>query len=291
MVTAFTWPWHPLVELPEGVTFLAYQQEKCPETDKLHMQIYVQFEKPGRYMAKIKEIFGQTCHVETMVKGSTPQKCYAYVTKEESRQDGPWELGTLTKAGQRSDLSAFREAIVSGASNNRLATDHFTAYLRYHKSIGHIRAVLTPIPPPRFSIESFEHPRLDLTKATVLVGPTECGKTQFALAHFQRPLLVTHLDDLGNLTAEHDGIVGDDLDFSHLHFSAVINILDMDTARSVHIRYTVAHLPRGLPRIFTTNKSEIFGIQCTDEQRAAIDRRLNIVTIYGDIRRPPMGIN
>lgn len=277
------WPWHPLAELPQGVSFIAYQLESAPSTGQHHMQMFVQFEKTGRHIGKIQTLFGN-CHAETMKKNSSPQACYDYCTKEETRLEGPWVLGELSKQGQRTDLLEFRDAIKSGRSNAYLATEYFAPYLKYHKSVAHLREVLSEPPTPRFGLGDFTHPRLPLAKATVLCGPTGVGKTQFALAHFKHPLLVRHLDDLGNLTGEHDGLVFDDLDFSHLHFSACLNLVDMDERCSVHIRYTVASIPRGFRRIFTTNKVELFSIQATPEQLAALNRRLEFVEVTGELR-------
>lgn len=276
--------WHPLTELPDGVVFLAYQEEVAPTTGQHHMQMFVQYEKAGRYMDKIQQLLGP-CHVETMSKHSSPQKCFDYVTKAETRVNGPWQLGELSKQGQRSDLLEFRDAIKSGRSNTFLATEYFPAYLKYHKSVPHLREVLAPPPPPRFGPGDFTQDLLPLPKATVFHGPTGIGKTQFALAHFRAPLLVRHLDDLGNLTLEHDGIVFDDLDFQHLHFSAILNLVDMDERCSVHIRYQVATIPRGLRRIFTTNDDQIFMIaNATVEQRAAIARRVDYRPFVNDLR-------
>lgn len=107
------------------------------------------------------------------------------------------------------------------------------------------------------------------------------GKTQYALAHFSRPLLVRHLDDLGALDpAVHDGIVFDDVDFRHLPFSTRRNLVDFELRASVHIRYAVAWIPKQFRRIFTFNSANpLSSEQDLPAQADAIARRLDVVCV------------
>lgn len=273
------WPWHPLTELPEKIAFVVYQLEAAPTTGQQHMQMFLQFEKAGRHMNYIQQVFGN-CHAETMKKNSSPQACFDYCTKEDTRVEGPWQLGEMTIQGQRNDLLAVRDALKSGRSDAYIAEHHFSVAIKYAHHLPRLRALLEPIPPPLFSPGDFTRPLERLDTALVLYGATGIGKTEYALAHFTRPLLVTHLDALARLSPDHDGIVFDDLDFSHLHFSAVLNLLDLAQDRDVHIRYTTARLPRGLRRIFTHNTGRIFDIpNLPESQQAAIDRRVRYVDL------------
>lgn len=130
----------------------------------------------------------------------------------------------------------------------------------------------------RYKPEDFECPLMeDLSKAVLFWGPSGHGKTQFALAHFKRPLLVRHIDNLKKLTEKNDGVVFDDMSFKHIPAEAVIHMLDMEEEATVHCRYQVGVIPRQLPRIFTHNTpNPFFNLATTDkEQVKAIERRIN----------------
>nr|QJI53466.1 MAG: replication-associated protein [Cressdnaviricota sp.]QKN88867.1 MAG: replication-associated protein [Cressdnaviricota sp.]QKN88881.1 MAG: replication-associated protein [Cressdnaviricota sp.] len=94
---------------------LCHQLEQCPTTSKVHLQGYVEFEKPQR-MAAIKR-YSSTVHLET-AKGSR-EHCIRYCTKDETRlpESTPTLdnvlLGASTQ-GKRNDLLETTLAIVNG---------------------------------------------------------------------------------------------------------------------------------------------------------------------------------
>ena len=95
--------------------------------------------------------------------------------------------------------------------------------------------VSTALLGPRYSNSSPE---------IVLQGASHVGKTQFALAHFKRPLLVTRMDDLKYISLSTDGLVFDQMRFTHpedrakLNLTAdeLINLLDKEVSRSIGAR-------------------------------------------------------
>lgn len=257
--------------LPEDLTYLIWQVEKCPETGRIHRQGYVQFARKCRGIKKLQDLIGP-CNV-SVARGSLEQN-RAYCTKEASRTEGPWEVGTPKTAGQRSDLASFRDAIKSGKSEKRLLEDHPNEFFKYYRSIPYIRSLTREVMPPKYKLTDYNHEPVDLSIAWLFVGKSGMGKTHFALAHFKNPLLVTHLDQLGHLTSDHDGIVIDDLDFRHCPFPQIVNLLDMETDRHVHIRYQTALIPAGTKRIFTSNRDDIFfPPNLNEEQTHGINRR------------------
>lgn len=69
---------------------------------------------------------------------------------------------------------------------------------------------------PKYKPDSFNCPLRDVTQGAIhLWGKSGTGKTQYALAHFKKPLLIRHIDDLQKLQpyVKHDGIVFDDVSF------------------------------------------------------------------------------
>lgn len=110
-------------------------------------------------------------------------------------------------------------------------------------------------------------------------GPSDTGKTQWALAHFKNPLVCRDTDDLKDFVPGfHDGIVFDDMSFSHWPRTSVIHLLDWDLDSSIRCRNTNAFIPKHTKKIFTSNTSEdeVFGPQEHAKARR-ITRRLHVI--------------
>lgn len=207
------------------------------------------------------------------------------------------EFGTRPQQGDRTDLGAkhFAAAInlakkgqVEEAQELLIAKRPRDWILNAPK----IKAALIDLAPKkefehRFTIEQFSGPELDLTKAAFIRGPTGCGKTNFALAHFKSPLLISDIDQLKDKDMEkYDGIVFDDCSFTHWPPESVIKLLDMEFPRAIRCRYTNATIPAGMPRIFTHNLTDIFcNYNCKEEQEKAIRRRYNLYIVTEDLRK------
>lgn len=139
----------------------------------------------------------------------------------------------------------------------------------------------------RFLETDFTVPlRGDLSKATLFCGPTNIGKTQYALAHFKNPLLVSHIDELRTLHPDHDGVVFDDISFKNRPPHSIIHLLDMDVDRAIHCRYGNATIPANFRRIFTFNtENPFYNDDVEQEVKNAIERRLQRVRFHNDLRR------
>lgn len=176
-----------------------------------------------------------------------------------------------SEQGKRTDWEKLKEDIDAGASEQELRNSHFSLYMRYKRSIqeelskkrAHIQRdenlVFTE---PQINLE--EHP------VVALVGPSGIGKTQFALSHFENPLVVSHIDDLKNLE-NHDGIVFDDMDFCHWPVTAQIHLTDFDLPRSINVKYGVVTIPAGTKKMFTCNTNPF------SPDHEAVVRRLHLV--------------
>lgn len=134
-----------------------------------------------------------------------------------------------------------------------------------------------------FAMTSFNKaPITDWSTSWLVWGKAGSGKTQWALAHFKNPLLVSHMDDLQEFDEEeHDGVVFDDMSFKHMPGQAIIHLLDIDFERSIHCRYVNASLPANVKKIFCHNNADIFipDKETSEEQMNGISRRYQSVQI------------
>jgi len=132
---------------------------------------------------------------------------------------------------------------------------------------------------------NFNRPKLDFSQTNWLVtGKAGTGKTSWALSHFQNAVLVSHIDDLKQITDETDGLVFDDMSFNQWPAGSIIHLLDREFDRAIHCRYINAEIPAKLPKIFTSNRSDIFVPNiCTAEEQAGIDRRYKTITISASL--------
>jgi len=85
----------------------------------------------------------------------------------------------------------------------------------------------------------------------------------------------------------HYWVIIDDMSFGQLHREARLSICDVYDDTDIHIRYSVAHLPAGTPRILTTNDTarDVMGMK--EKLDPAIVRRLQVVEVHCDTSVTP----
>lgn len=113
-------------------------------------------------------------------------------------------------------------------------------------------------------------------KHKLFIGPTGIGKTQFALAHFNHPLLVRTRQDYARYNPEKtDGIVIDDMAFRNWQPESLINTLEWDMDRTERVLYGHCRIKAGTPQIICVNHRQLFyPEQCIYESQEAIRRRI-----------------
>lgn len=245
---------------PPELKYCSYQLERGEKTGLFHYQMYCVFGRSYDFNWVKKTLlswFGtDRIHMEP-ARGSHEQ-CETYCTKLETRVMGPFRLGDPESVGSgaRTDLNRVQELLDSGGNMDQVRKEHFREWCKYREAFSdYVRATRLERKVKKFEMENFNLIRrtFEETKAWLIWGKTGTGKTNYALAHFNNPLLVRHMDDLKQLKIDHDGIVFDDLEFGHCPFSMVKGLLDADFDSPIHCRYFNAMIPAGMPRIFTHN--------------------------------------
>lgn len=124
-----------ILELHDHVKYCIWQEEKCPDTGRRHLQMYLESSKKVRLSAIKKLLEDTTIHGERRMGSRTQARDYC--RKEESRVDGPWEYGEWEQKnpGRRTDLEQLQLAVQGGATEEQIADEFFGQYLRYHKGI------------------------------------------------------------------------------------------------------------------------------------------------------------
>lgn len=252
-----------------------FQTENGNKENTEHIQGYIQFRKKIRFTA-VKKLF-PTAHIEKQSPKATVDANIEYCSKEDTMTDGPrGTYGKPSYQGCSNELTEVCELIGEGLGVRDLWSDYRPLMVRHHRGLE--RAVYfhnLPIVDRPYTMEHFSEPKMDLSKSVVLHGPSGIGKTQFALAHFTNPLMVSHKDDLATYERGfHDGIIFDDMCFAHWPRTVQIHLTDMDQPRSIDIKYGRATIPAYTPKIFTTNSLDLFDL--TDP---AIARRVNVKSV------------
>lgn len=179
------------------------------------------------------------------------------------------------KQGNRTDLDELTESIKEKKTKEQLWKDHPKAMIKYHKGAYEMMTVMNkPETKIRFKLKEFKPwiPITEWDKSIILIGDSGIGKTEFAKAHFKKPLMVSHIDDL-RLLDTHDGIIFDDMDFKHWPRTSQIHITDIDENRSINVKYGTALIPAESKKIFTCNELPV------DIEDPAIRRRCRVVRL------------
>ena len=236
------------------VKYACITREPCPDTGRMHYQGYIEFSSSVR--SQRIQVMMPGCHIEER-KGTLEQN-RVYCSKGLQN----WEWGEPHAQGKRSDLQELTERVKGGATLFDIAEEYPSQYIRYYRGIAALIEVLRPVDyTAQHSLAScashINHPVLQDIHTVLLVGESQVGKTQFALAHFKQPLLVRRMDRLKSFVPGfHDGIVFDDIS----HFGSFDNqrsVVEWDTPTDMACRHQDAFIPAHTPKIICSNPERI----------------------------------
>lgn len=157
---AIAWP-------DDKVRYAVWQREVGAEGTP-HLQGYMEFHRNQAFSA-CKKIL-PTAHWEP--RQGTRDQARAYAMKEETREEGPWELGTWeTEQGKRSDLEAVAERLKQGATLREIAEEHPAQFIQFHKGFAALKSAIA-------------QPRQWKTNVIVRWGEPGSGKTKWVYDNF-----------------------------------------------------------------------------------------------------------
>lgn len=161
-----------LKEQEDKISYYVYQLEigkgdnpRIP-TGTPHLQGYVEFK--ARVDLTYLKNFNNNAHWEPRRESAAANRIYC--TKEDTREDGPWEFGTISEGtpGKRNDLLSIKKDIDDGKNDKHIADNYFGSWIRNRQSFSAYRLLATPI-------RNFK------SQVIVLTGASRIGKSYWAM--------------------------------------------------------------------------------------------------------------
>jgi len=127
--------------------------------------MYIEVKRKCR-LAAIKKLLG---NVHAELRKGTREQAREYCMKEDSRIDGPWEIGSFghSQQGKRTDLDEACGVIKAGGSLGDVASQMPSVFVKYSRGLRELSGML--------SVARDEKPEVML-----LYGPSGCGKSMLA---------------------------------------------------------------------------------------------------------------
>lgn len=198
---------------PDKMKFLVGQLEKG-ENGTMHYQGYFRLIKRTRF-GGVKKLVPQA-HLEP--RKGTHTQAYDYCTKEDTREGGPWEIGTPPRPGARTDLEELALMVKDGASDRQLFEEHPASFVRYYRGLREARQVLRDTTPTQ-------------TKGIYLHGPTGCGKSTHLLQQYPGADWVTFDGKFHSGYTGAKVVIYDDVDISLMSRSLKLQLVNKTPRR------------------------------------------------------------
>lgn len=199
--------------LRSSLRYLSYQVERCPTSDRLHLQIYLESKKQIGLRAVQNLLAAPEAHCEIAYN---PNAADAYCHKEESRVAGPYEHGERSVcSGDRTDLKT-AISCVSEFGMRDCAELFPESFVRYHRGLRELVNVKRGVP------------RTQPPFVVTITGPPGTGKTSWVYNTYGA-------DNIFNVQFVNGFFVGyenqpvalfDDFDPSTVKYNYLLQLLD-----------------------------------------------------------------
>lgn len=134
MVTILN-PSHDEIEALKSIKFkyVIWQLEECPETGTPHIHACLYYTNavvwPKRFLPRAR-----------IDKVRSPKLCIEYCSKEESRIDGPWELGEKPEQGRRNDLEMAAKMYLE-VGEKEFAEEEPGIFVKHYKGLRELKSI------------------------------------------------------------------------------------------------------------------------------------------------------
>lgn len=279
---AVAWTTGPL---PEPLRYLVCQLERGNERNRLHLQGYVQCSRPQRFSCLHRLLDPRLALDEQ--RGSVDENV-SYCTKEDTRVAGPWQSGTATGQGKRSDLESLRRSILEGKDDAYLYEHHFAAMAKYPRVAAACRAAA--IRSRTSGTAAGSEPPLQPLDVYVYYGLPGSGKTRRAVYESDHGVIVSA--DKDRIWFDHyqpgRDIIIDEFD-GEIPINQLKRLLDV---YPVELPVKGSHVPRDSRRIFITSNTDPINWYPTAEpvHRNALFRRFTSVEHVTSTWVPPVNL-
>jgi hypothetical protein len=151
-----------------------WQVEKAPDTGRIHLQGYIEFEQPCRFFLLHQLMGGGTSAWINTARGNRAQ-CRAYCSKPETRLahplSGPYEVGDWASGGQgtRNDVDELKRVVQARTPEIDLVNNQFGLWHRHWRVIEKAKKVMF----------DQSNPKGYRTKLRILIGPPGLGNMVF----------------------------------------------------------------------------------------------------------------
>lgn len=130
-----------------SITYTIAQEEKAPDTGRIHLQGYVEFDH-AVHLSWLKKTFNKRIHWER--RKGTAKQASDYSEKEDSRlEDGrSWKKGVISnpEQGKRNDLHEVADQVMSGMSMKRIAEEHPVQVIKFARGIQTLIDLVQEVP-------------------------------------------------------------------------------------------------------------------------------------------------
>lgn len=148
----------------DNIRYLCAGKETCPTSGKMHMQGWIQFEKPKRF-GGVKKLFTKSTHIETCKGNEFDNDKYC-------KKDGEFIThGEFMAQGNRTDLKNIKKILKDGGTMSDIMEKEFETYCKYRNGIKDYAAL----------IEKKNRKEFRKVEVEVLWGETGTGKTKTAM--------------------------------------------------------------------------------------------------------------
>lgn len=137
--------------LEPNVKFAIFQFEKG-ESGTKHYQGYLRWNENTRLSA-LKKLEGDFARAHFKIAKGNEQQNIVYCTKQDTRIDGPWEIGERSHQGKRTDLDSVVDLIKSGATLKRVAEECPREFIKYPRGIKEYMGAINERNPRDFETE------------------------------------------------------------------------------------------------------------------------------------------